>query len=126
MEFEHPSLPAKKLDSYIAASENHSAAAWEVKYDRKPPSGKNQPRSSKAGGLIDDVFRLAGLSEVGTLERVLIYVSDQEMLGYYMNPGNQFASFLELASGQSFTFDPAWLATLSESGRKEGRKEGRK
>jgi hypothetical protein len=115
MEFEHPSLPVKKLDSYIAASDSHAAAAWEVKYDRKPPSGVNQPRANKAGALINDIFRLAGLSEDGELERVLIYVTDEEMVGYYRNPGNQFGSFFDLAPGDSFTFDPTWVASLNAS-----------
>jgi hypothetical protein len=118
MEFEHPSLPEKKLDSYVAASDSHGAAAWEVKYDRKPPGGMNQPKSNKAGALINDVFRLAGLSEDEQLERVLIYVTDEEMVGYFKNPRNQFGSFFDLAPGESFPFDSAWVASLSASVKK--------
>jgi hypothetical protein len=118
MEFEHPGFPGKKLDSYIAASDSHGAAAWEVKYDRKPPGGRNQPRSNKAGALINDIFRLAGFSDDQELERILIYVTDQEMAGYYRNPRSQFGSFFDLAPGESFTLTPGWVASLSASVKK--------
>ncbi len=118
MEFEHPSLPGKKIDSYVAASDSHAAAAWEVKHDRRPPGGMNQPRSNRAGALINDIFRLASFSEDEDMERILVYITDEEMVGYYRNSENQFGSFLDLGPAESFTLDPFWVASLSASVRK--------
>jgi hypothetical protein len=113
MEFEHPFIPGKKLDSYIAPALGRPAAAWEVKYDRRPPSGVNSPRSNKAGGVINDVFRLAALHRDLEIETVVVYVTDQEMAGYYANADNHFGSFFDLAVGKSFAMGRTWIEFLS-------------
>jgi hypothetical protein len=117
MEFEHPCIPGKKLDSYVAPASGHAAAAWEVKYDRRPPSGVNSPRSNKAGGVINDVLRLAGLHRELEIETVVVYVTDQEMAGYYSNADNHFVSFSDLAVGQSFAIERTWIEALSAAVR---------
>jgi hypothetical protein len=79
LEYEDPKIPRAKIDGYLPSNDKHTAAVWEPKYDREIPSGHNQPRSNEAGALINDVFRLGAFEIGGPIERLLIYLTDEEI-----------------------------------------------
>ena len=109
LEYGHPNIPRAKIDGYLPLNDKHGAAVWELKYDRRIPSGYNQPRSNKAGALINDVFRL-GTFEIGdAIERLLIYLTDEEMKSYLTNTRNGFNVLFGLAPGGSFRIDRKFL-----------------
>jgi hypothetical protein len=117
--YDHPVIERAKIDSYLPASQHHGAAAWELKYDRAIPSGKNQPRSEKAGALLNDFFRLAAFPRPPDLERVVIYLTDSEMVSYLRNPRNGLGGLFDLASTRSFTLDRRLLDSRAASVRKK-------
>ena len=117
--YDHPAIERAKVDSYLPSSEQHGAAAWELKYDRAIPSGRNQPRSEKAGALLNDFFRLAAFPGPPDFERVIIYLTDTEMASYLRNPKNGLDGLFDLASTGSFTLDSRLLDSRAASVRKK-------
>ena len=115
--YDHPAIERAKIDSYLPASEQHGAAAWELKYDHAIPSGKNQPRSNKAGALLNDFFRLAAFPGPPDLERVVIYLTDAEMASYFRNPRNGLGGLFDLPTTRTFTIDSSLLASRAPSVR---------
>jgi hypothetical protein len=101
LEDPHPGIKGAKLDSFLPPGETHGACAWELKYDRAIPSGKNQPRSNKAGGLLNDFFRLAAFDCGVDVERVVVYLTDAEMASYFRNPRNGLTVYSTLLWGSS-------------------------
>ena len=116
-EWPHPKIKGAKLDSFLPSSERHGACAWELKYDRATPGGKNQPRSNKAGALINDFFRLAALDDTGEVERIVIYLTDADMTSYFRNPHNGFDGLFSLGSGARLRIDDNLLASRAPSVR---------
>ena len=117
LECPHPGIKGAKLDSFLPSSEGRGACAWELKYDRATPSGKNQPRSNKAGSLLNDFFRLAALRDTVEIERIVIYLTDSEMASYFQNPCNRLDALFNLGSGARFKIDDNLLAPLARSVR---------
>jgi hypothetical protein len=117
--YDHPAIERAKIDSYLPASEQHGPAAWELKYDRAIPSGKNQPRSNKAGALLNDFFRLAVFPGPPDLERVVIYLTDSEMASYLQKPRNGLSGLFDLPTTESFTVDNGLLESRAPSVRKK-------
>lgn len=117
LEYPHPKIKGAKLDSFLQASEKHKACAWELKYDHRTPGGKNQPRSNKAGALINDFFRLAAMSATDGIEKIVIYLTDAEMASYFRNPKNGFSGLFDLAAEAQFRVDGDLLASRAQSVR---------
>jgi len=113
--YDHPTIARAKIDSFLPATRTHGPAAWELKYDRGIPSGKNQPRSNKAGALLNDFFRLAAFNAPPDLERVVVYLTDREMTSYLANPRNRLNGLLDLAIGERFSIGGDLLRPLARS-----------
>ncbi len=117
IEHRHPKIKGVRLDCFLPASPKHGAAVWELKYDRAIPSGGNQPRSNKAGSLLNDFFRLAAVDEPQDLERIVIYLTDAEMASYFRNPRNGLDALFDLGAGAKFRIDANLLASRAPSVR---------
>ena len=117
IEFPHPKIQRAKLDGFVLPSEKHGACAWELKYDRATPGGTNQPKSNKAGALVNDFFRLAALDDAYAVERVVIYLTDPEMSLYFRNPHNGFDVLFNLIPGARFRIDSKLLESRTKSVR---------
>lgn len=112
LNYQHPSFDGKRIDLFLPAFSGQDAIACELKYDRAIPSGYNQPRSMKAGAMLNDLLRLAHFRATTDVERFLIYLTDREMLDYFQNPQNGFAP---LFSG------PKWSLLVITSSFLDGR-----
>ncbi len=110
LEEPHPALRGKKVDTYIPASGPRGETLWELKYDRRIPSARNQPRTQKVGALLNDVFRLAQWPRTDAACH-LIYLTDDEMAKYMRNPANGFAEIFAALPGARIAIDEAFLAT---------------
>src|SRR5713226_5860702 len=110
MEYRHPSIPGAEIDTWIPSFDG-SGLAVEFKYDRDIPSGRNTPRTQKAGKVIHDLYRLGKIE--AHMRRVFIYLTGPEMVGYFGNPTNGLAKFFLLPSGQSLAIDSAFLSGKS-------------
>ena len=99
LNYQHPSFDGKRIDLFLPAYSGQDAIVCELKYDRAIPSGYNQPRSMKAGAMLNDLLRLAHFKAATDVERFLIYLTDREMLDYLQNPQNGLAALFS---------DPKW------------------
>ena len=84
LEMPHPAISRALIDLSIADAD-HQELAVEFKYDRPIPSGRNLPRTQHAGKVLAD---LARLSRTGSHRALMVYVTAQEMAGYWGNPAN--------------------------------------
>ncbi len=110
MEYPHPSIPGAEVDTWIPSFDG-SGLAIEFKYDRDIPSGKNTPRTQKAGKVFHDLYRLGKIEP--HVRRVFIYLTGPEMAGYFGNPTNGLARFFLLPAGQSLVIDSPFLSGKS-------------
>jgi hypothetical protein len=110
MEYRHPSIPGAKVDTWIP-NFHGSGLAVEFKYDRDIPSGRNSPRTQKAGKVFHDLYRLGKIEP--SFRRVFIYLTGQEMAGYFGNPINGLFRFFMLPSGESLAIDAAFVSGKS-------------
>ena len=110
MEYRHPSIPSAEVDTWIPSFDG-SGLAVEFKYDRDIPSGRNTPRTQKAGKVFHDLYRLGKIEP--RMRRVFVYLTGLEMAGYFGNPTNGLTRFFLLPSGESLAIDSAFMAGKS-------------
>ncbi len=110
MEYPHPSIPGAEVDTWIPSFDG-SGLAIEFKYDRDIPSGRNTPRTQKAGKVFHDLYRLGKIEP--RVRRIFIYLAGPEMAGYFGNPTNGLSNFFLLPSGKSLVIDSAFLSGKS-------------
>ncbi len=118
LNFEHPAFQGKRIDVFLPSYSGQDAIACELKYDRALPSGHNQPRSMKAGALVNDILRLAHFKPTGPVERFLIYLTDQEMFAYIRSTENGFASLFSAHETPILVVTPGFLNSRAASVRK--------
>ena len=82
IEYPRPGNSREKIDTLILDENGTPQVAIEFKYHRKIPSRANQPRTMKAGELLADFARLRDFPNV---QRLVVYLTDGEMLRYIRN-----------------------------------------
>lgn len=82
LEYPRPGNSREKIDTVILDENGTPQIAIEFKYHRKIPSSHNQPRTMKAGELLADFARLRDFPNV---QRLVVYLTDGEMLRYIRN-----------------------------------------
>ena len=80
VEAPHPTISGKRVDLVAPVGSDGALLAIEFKYDRR--AKMNAPMPMKAGALIHDFVRMAALPEQYRL-RYVVYVTDDEMHGYF-------------------------------------------
>jgi hypothetical protein len=118
LNYQHPSFDGKRIDLFLPAHSGQDAIACELKYDRAVRSGYNQPRSMKAGAMLNDALRLAHFTVTTDIERFLIYLTDEEMLAYFRNPPNGFAALFSDQKCPLLLINSAFLSDRASSVRK--------
>jgi hypothetical protein len=108
LEYPHPAIPGAEVDTWFEA-ENGEAVALEFKYHRDPPSGKNQPKTMKAGDVFKDLDRLRRLNALTKATCYLVYVTTREMAVYFKNPKNGCADMFALKPGATLSLEAAWF-----------------
>lgn len=82
LEYPRPGNSREKIDTVILDENGTPQVAIEFKYHRKIPSRANQPRTMKASELLADFARLRDFPNV---QRLVVYLTDDEMLKYFKN-----------------------------------------
>jgi hypothetical protein len=118
LNYAHPTFAGKRIDLFLPAYSEQDAIACELKYDRAIPSGHNQPRSMKAGAMLNDFLRLAHFRATTGVERFLVYLTDKEMLAYLQNPKNGFAAFFSDQEWPFLAITSSFLRARAPSVRK--------
>jgi hypothetical protein len=112
LEHRHPGITSALIDTWIPALDG-VGVALEFKYDRDIPSGKNSPRTQKAGKIFQDLYRLGQFNT--TAHRVFVYLASDEMTSHFMSKRNRLSEFFSLAPGRSLRIDDAFLAGRAKS-----------
>lgn len=121
LEAPHPTLQRAEIDTLIIGSANLPSTALEFKYHRMIPSGASQPRPMKAGGVFNDIFRLARIPDQIAKKRYLVYLTDSEMASYLRNPRNGLDAFFGLGGGQSLALTSDFFSARPKTFQKEVR-----
>ncbi|MXY46539.1 MAG: hypothetical protein F4Y44_06030 [Chloroflexi bacterium] len=102
LEYPSSEVSGEKIDTVILNSEGViPEIAIEFKYHRSNPSGRNLPSTMSAGQLLADY---AKLREFSSGQRIVVYLTDGEMLRYFGNSRNGLSMLLDL-NGESEIFD---------------------
>ena len=99
-EYPHPTIDGAKIDTWFQ-KDGEKPIAIEFKYDRVIPSGRNQPRTQKAGSVFHDLYRLLLVNTSIGATCYFVYVTTAEMAAYFTNPGNGHNAFFELLPSAS-------------------------
>jgi len=99
LEHRHDAIGRAEIDTFIPGIGAGPAVAIEFKYDRGTPSGRNQPRTMKAGAVVSDMSRLRQVRSEWL--RYFIYVTDQEMAFYWRNERNRLSQIFSLRPSES-------------------------
>jgi len=110
LEYRHPGIAGAQIDTWIPVLGGVGVAV-EFKYDRGIPSGKNAPRTQKAGKVFHDLFRLGQIAP--GMRRLFVYVTGREMAAYFVNPKNGLSKFFALANGRTLRIDREFIAGKS-------------
>jgi hypothetical protein len=93
LEYPHPKHHGnEKIDTYIPSSETRNGLIMECKYDRR--TATSIPRTSKAGKVFNDLYRLASFDIDRNARKWFIYLTDSIMSSYFIN--NSFDDFYNL------------------------------
>ncbi|KYH32459.1 hypothetical protein [Neomoorella mulderi] len=110
LEYPHPEIRGAEIDTYIPPKNERSGLAFECKFDRESPSGKNPPKTQKAGKVFADIFRLARFKPANeSIRRYFVYVTDKEMATYFQNPDNRLNDFFNLAPGDTCRINKGYI-----------------
>lgn len=82
----------EKIDTVVLNDKGVPEIAIEFKYHRRNPSRKNLPRTMSAGELLADFAKLREFSRV---RRIVVYLTDGEMLQYFDNSQNGLSMLLD-------------------------------
>ncbi|MCM3471023.1 hypothetical protein [Brevibacillus borstelensis] len=118
LEFPHPGIPNKEVDTYIPSIGGRKGIIAEFKYDRSTSSSTNSPRTMKAGKLLNDLFRLSLFNIDQHARKWLIYLTDEEMDGYFSNAKNGLTDFYNLPFNEMLTIDEDYIGKKANTFRK--------
>ena len=100
LEQPHPTLHSAEIDTWLQI-DDEKPIVFEFKYDRDIPSGKNQPKTLKAGKVFNDLYRLLLINANVGSTCYFVYVTTKEMAVYFANPGNGHNALFDLPPGKS-------------------------
>ncbi len=95
VEAPHPTLKRARMDTLLPSFAGQTVAL-EFKYHRVLEGTWNRPKSAQAGSVFEDVRRLLLVPSTEARRRFLVYVTDQDMIKYMLNPKNGLKEFFEL------------------------------
>ena len=95
LESPHPDDKKQKVDMIISSSETRPELAFEFKFHRCMK--KTNGRTTHAGQLFNDVFRLAMYKKYKENSRCfVVYATDSTMMNYFCNQENNLDDFFNL------------------------------
>ena len=100
-EYPHPNIPGARVDAAILDGNRMPLAAIEFKYHRRSPNPNSATtHSENAGELLKDFARLRDFPNV---QRLVVYLTDDEMLNYFKKPGRGLQWILEPKNEQEIS-----------------------
>jgi len=111
-EYPHNAIMKAEVDTFIPQYDG-GEAILEFKYHRAIPSGKNSPRPQKAGQLFQDLHRLLQFNSTKKCIRLLVYLTDDEMVSYMPNPNSHLKEFFALSQGETLNIGQSFFSNKS-------------
>lgn len=118
LEYSHPNIDLAEVDTWIPEL-NGEIVAIEFKYDREIPSGRNAPRTQKAGKLFHDLYRLLEIVDHDPIKRIFVYLASNEMVKYMKNPKNGLEDFFSLEQGKELEIEDEFFTSKAKTFRDE-------
>ena len=115
LEHPHPAIPHAHIDTLIHGDTSPRGTAIEFKYDRSNPGGTNQNRTQRAGSFLADLFRLGLIPDELAMEKFFVYLTDQGMASYFLNPSNDLSRLYNIEPGDEFHLGPNQVSQLASS-----------
>lgn len=115
LEYPHPKLPGKEIDSFIKGDFYPKGIAIEFKYDRANPGGTNQNRTQRAGSFLADLFRLNKIPNSTAEDKYFAYLTDKEMASYFLNPQNKLSGLYNIQQNKDYQLDADLVNSLAKS-----------
>lgn len=101
LEYPRPGNSREKIDTVILDENGTPQVAIEFKYHRRSPNPKSATtHSENAGKLLKDFARLRDFPNV---QRLVMYLTDDEMLNYFKKPGRGLQWILEPKNEQEIS-----------------------
>jgi len=113
LEFKTEELPGREIDTAILGEDESPHTLIEFKYHRASPGTHSSPRTQKAGDLLGDMIRLNTVP--GPLQRIVVYVTDQEMAGHFRSSRNGLEPIFNLAKDHSLELTEDWFAKAAHT-----------
>ena len=107
LEYPHPAIDRAQVDTWLPEF-GSSGLAVEFKYDRAIPSGRNSPRTQKAGKLFHDLYRLGLMAH--QCHCLFVYLTCSEMSRYFANGSNNLLDFYNLSVGSCLQIDSEYMS----------------
>lgn len=114
MEYPHNKIKRANVDTYIPQYAG-GEAVLEFKYHREIPSKYNSPCPQQAGQLFNDIYRLREFNSIRKCLRLLIYLTDNEMVAYMSNPSNNLREFFELNINETLVIGNSFFSNKSKT-----------
>ncbi len=111
LEYPHPAIPGARVDTVTLDENGEPKDAFEFKYHRRNPGGRNQPLPQQAGAVFADIRRLAHFEAPEI--RCLVYLTDDEMECYWTNPSNGLDTLFNVPPDEKTGIDRAFMAQRS-------------
>jgi hypothetical protein len=118
LEFPHPKIVGKKVDTYIRSTKDRKGMVLEYKYDRIAPAKRNSPRTQKAGKVFNDLYRLAMFDTDKNVRKWFVYITDTEMASYFSNIKNGVKGFFDLDVNNKLVIDNNYLQRKADTFQK--------
>jgi hypothetical protein len=115
LEYPHPGIPNKEVDAYIPSSNERDGLIAEFKYDRNTLTITNSPRTMKAGKVFNDLFRLGEFNIDPRAKKWMIYLTDEEMNGYFSNDKNGLNNFYNLSLNETLKIDKKYICNKAKT-----------
>jgi hypothetical protein len=112
LEHRHPGIEKALIDTWIP-NMGPAGTAIEFKYDRDIPSGRNSPRTQKAGKIFHDLYRLGQVH--AEANKIFVYLASSEMAKHFLSERNRLSAFFSLKPRASLRIDDAFLADRAQS-----------
>jgi hypothetical protein len=108
LESSNTEIRREETDMMVVDKDGNPKAILEFKCDRAIPSGKNLNETQRAGKVIRDIFRLTSYGD-RNIKRYFVYVTDNNMSGYFQNPINKLGNLFDLKEGTTFKLNNEYL-----------------
>lgn len=112
LEYRHDGIAKALIDTWLPTVGAHGTLI-EFKYDRDIPSGRNNPRTQKAGKIFNDLYRLGKAAH--DVHKLFVYLASREMTKHFLSTRNRLQPFFELPPGSPLRIDDSFLSGRAAS-----------